>query len=320
MSARVLLIDDSPDIHDLVEAALAGHDLTVLHADSAASCCTRVKETRPDLILLDVNMPGIDGFEACQQLQADSATQRVPIIFLTGQNDPEHKVTGLELGAVDYVSKPFHKAELLARVRTVLRIKRQSDKLAEQAQTDVLTGLRNRTALQERLVEALAAAQRYGRISSLVMIDLDHFKAVNDTYGHLFGDSVLQALARVLDQTARKTDVACRYGGEEFAVLLSDANLEQGLRAAERMRVAIAALVLTAGNTPVRVTASLGVASTAQWLQPDVLSPSQLIAAADAALYQAKRAGRNQVAAAAVNGACLLSEMGQQASALPAVT
>jgi len=301
MTARILLIDDSPDIHDLVEVALAGQGFALLHADDALDCRARVRNDRPDLILLDVNMPGISGFEACRQLQAEPATQNVPIIFLTGQNEADQRVVGLELGAVDYVSKPFHKAELLARVRTVLRIKRQRDKLAEQAETDALTGLGNRGVLERRLAEAVAVAQRYGRVTSLVMIDLDRFKRLNDTYGHPFGDSVLQALARVLLQTARDTDFPCRFGGEEFAVLLVETNLEQGLRAAERIRAAIAGIELACGGVPVRITASLGVASSMQWPARGALSAAALVAAADAALYRAKHGGRNQVAAADVN-------------------
>jgi diguanylate cyclase (GGDEF)-like protein len=298
MSARILLIDDSVVIHELVELALAGQGYTLAHADDAQDCCALVRDVQPDLILLDVNMPGIDGFEACRQLQADPATQSVPIIFLTGQDGADHKVAGLELGAVDYVSKPFHKAELLARVRTVLRIKLQRDSLAQQALTDALTGLGNRAAFERRMCEAVAVAQRYGRPAALVMIDLDHFKRLNDTFGHSFGDRVLRALAGVLRQTARETDIAFRYGGEEFAVLLTETSLEQGLRAAERIRAAIAAIDLDCDGAGVQVTASLGIAATTQWPDTDALTPPQLVSAADGALYQAKHGGRNQVAAA----------------------
>lgn len=319
MTARILLIDDSPDIHDLVEIALAGQGFALLHADDAQDCRARVRDERPDLILLDVNMPGISGFEACGLLQADPATQNVPIIFLTGQNDADQKAAGLELGAVDYVSKPFHKAELLARVRTVLRIKLQRDKLAEQAQTDALTSLGNRATFERRLAESVSAAQRYGRPWSLVMIDLDHFKRLNDTHGHPFGDSVLQALGRVLQQMARDTDIPCRYGGEEFAVLLSETNLEQGLQAAQRIRAAIAGMELTCGSIPFRITASLGVASSTQWAGLGALTSPALLAAADAALYRAKRDGRNQVAAAEVDPPIGLAQDSGTAELSPAI-
>jgi diguanylate cyclase (GGDEF)-like protein len=297
MNPRILVIDDSPDIHELVDLAFTGQSYEVLHALDATDCCAVVRDKNPDVVLLDLNMPGLSGFDACVQLKADPRTEYVPVIFLTGERDTQRKVEGFELGAVDYISKPFNRAELLARVRSVLRTKQQRDRLAEQALTDALTGLGNRAAFEQRLSETVAAAIRYSRVASLVMIDLDHFKRLNDTYGHPFGDCVLRSVGRVLAEAGRDTDVPCRYGGEEFVMLLTETRLGPAVMVAERVRSAIAELRLPFGPELVQVTASLGVASTSE-LEPSRLSAEALLASADEALYRAKGGGRNRVAAA----------------------
>jgi diguanylate cyclase (GGDEF)-like protein len=298
MIPRILVIDDSPDIHELVDIVFTGQSYDVLHALDATGCCALVHDKQPDLVLLDLNMPGLSGFDACVQLKADPRTEYVPVIFLTGERDTQRKVEGFELGAVDYISKPFNKAELLARVRSVLRTKQQRDRLAEQALTDSLTGLGNRAAFDQRLSETVASALRYQRPASLVMIDLDHFKQLNDTYGHPFGDCVLRSVGRVLAETGRDTDIACRYGGEEFAILLTETRLGPAVMVAERVRSAIAELRLPFGPELVQVTASLGVAATEEIERQSRLSAEALVASADEALYRAKGGGRNRVAAA----------------------
>jgi two-component system, cell cycle response regulator len=256
---------------------------------------TAALECRPDLILLDLEMPGIGGFELCQRLKCDPSTALVPVVFLTGTSDVATKVRGFDLGAVDYITKPFDTAELRARVRAALRTKRYLDLLSVRAQIDGLTGLYNRAYFDQRLAEEVSAASRYGRRVSLLLVDLDHFKRVNDTFGHPFGDLVLQRTGETLQASLRTTDAACRYGGEEFAIVMTETSLQSASLAAERIRLRIAAMALAPKGVPYQVTASLGVASTDSLEPGPHMTPAALLEAADDALYEAKFGGRNRV-------------------------
>jgi diguanylate cyclase (GGDEF)-like protein len=287
------VIDDSEFIHELVRARLRQEGLQVEHVLSGKAGLERAVQNPPDLILLDVEMPEMDGFEVCQVLKDRAETRHIPVIFLTGQSEPRDKVKGLDLGAVDYVTKPFDEVELRARVRAALRTKRLQDLLQQQSFLDGLTGLWNRGYLDHRLEGELNIARRYSRRLSLVLGDIDHFKRVNDSHGHLFGDHVIQRVAEVLSRHARRSDVACRYGGEEFALLLPGAGIPEAGVVAERLRMAVEAeRFLARGESPVPVTISFGVASTDS-LEP--MTGESLIARADRALYDAKQAGRNRV-------------------------
>ena len=243
------------------------------------------------MILLDIGLPKVDGFEVCRQLKEHRATRNIPIIFLTGEADRESKVRGLDLGAVDYVTKPFDEIELRARVRAALRTKRLQDMLEQQSFLDGLTGLWNRAYLDRRLEAELNVADRYGRPLSVVMADVDNFKPINDTHGHLFGDIVLQGIAESLSASARRSDIVARYGGEEFGILLTDTNLKAAEYVSERLRASIESRLYEARSDAIRVTASFGVSCT-----EDIdceLTPASLIQAADRALYASKEAGRN---------------------------
>ncbi len=245
----------------------------------------------PDLILLDIGLPKVDGFEVCRQLKEHRATRNIPIIFLTGETDTESKVRGLDLGAVDYVTKPFDEIELRARVRAALRTKRLQDMLEQQSFLDGLTGLWNRAYLDRRLEAELNVADRYGRPLSVVMTDVDNFKPINDTHGHLFGDIVLQGISECLSASARRSDIVARYGGEEFGILLTDTNLKAAEYVSERLRASIESRLYEARSEAIRVTASFGVSCT-----EDIeceLTPGSMIQAADRALYASKEAGRN---------------------------
>lgn len=298
MRATVLAIDDSPTIHALLAVRLQPEDLLLLHELTASEGLAKVRELKPDLVLLDIDMPDISGFEICRQLKADSHTAAIPVIFLTGQGDVAAKVRGFDLGAIDYVTKPFEPEELRARVRAALRTKRYQDLLATRAQVDALTGMYNRTYFDSRLDEEIAAARRYHRRVSLVMTDIDHFKRLNDGFGHPFGDKVLQDIGEVMTTTLRATDAPCRYGGEEFALILSETGIEAACNAAGLLRARIAALQFKQKGALVVVTASFGVASTETYSDPSILEPRMLIEAADSALYRAKQAGRNRVCTA----------------------
>jgi diguanylate cyclase (GGDEF)-like protein len=245
------------------------------------------------VILLDIGLPNVDGFEVCRRLKEHPSTRNIPIIFLTGTADTESKVRGLDLGAVDYVTKPFDQVELRARVRAALRTKRLQDILEQQSFLDGLTGLWNRSYLDRRLESELNVARRYGRPLTLVLADVDHFKRVNDSLGHLFGDIVLQGIAEGLRAYARRSDIVARYGGEEFAILLTDTNLRSAVHVSERLRMSAESRHFEARSEIVSVTASFGVACSEEI--GAVLTPEELIRAADVALYASKDAGRNCV-------------------------
>ena len=295
MTQTILIIDDSPDIHQLLKVRLKNLDVSLAHALSGAEGIVKAEEAQPDLILLDVHMPEASGFDVCRDLKANSSTQDIPVIFLTGAADVDQKVLGFELGAVDYIQKPFDSAELNARVRAALRTKRFQDMLAQRAMIDGLTGLWNRTHFEMRLQDEVAATQRYDRPLSLIMLDVDHFKKLNDNHGHPFGDEVLQAVGEALAETARTSDWACRYGGEEFAMILRETNLEGALILAERLRKLIEGLTLRNKGQDVQVTASFGVSCSELCMNPLDFSRRWLITSADGALYAAKHAGRNRV-------------------------
>jgi len=291
---KVLIIDDSPQALALAKARLADEDVTILCADGGQAGLAMARREPPDLILLDVEMPGMSGLDVCRTLKADMDLRMIPVVFLSGSGDGNTKIRGLDLGAVDYVTKPFDTFELRARVRAALRTKRLQDMLSESAHIDPLTGLANRRALTERLEQEWARAQRHDGALSFIMADLDHFKEVNDTYGHSVGDRLLQQVSQTIAAQCRETDIPARYGGEEFAVIVPGEGAEDAALLAERCRCAVAAASVPAGKERLQTTASFGVA--------DMLSAESiegLIKAADDALYAGKRSGRNVVRIAA---------------------
>lgn len=289
MASKILVIDDSPEIHKLVQIRL-GKEAVVIHsAFDGVSGLAAARQLRPDLILLDVEMPDRDGFAVCVDLKSDPATMDAPIIFLTGSASTEDKIRGLELGASDYVTKPFDPGELRARVRASLRSRYLVELLSKKAMIDGLTGLWNRTYLDLHLHMELSAARRTGQPLSCVMADVDHFKAINDTCGHGFGDDVLREVAAAFTQCCRSEDIACRYGGEEFTVLLPNTPVEGAAELAERLRVAVAKRSFVHRDNAISVTCSFGVASLRGPLPPSLLE------LADEALYRAKHSGRNRV-------------------------
>jgi diguanylate cyclase (GGDEF)-like protein len=294
MSQTVLAIDDSPDVHRLLDVRLRPEGLVLHHALNAEEGLAMARELLPDLVLLDVDLPLITGFEVCQRMKEDPATSAIPIIFLTGAAEIYTKVQGFDLGAVDYVLKPFDPAELRARVRAALRTKRFHDLLSARSHVDGLTGIWNRSYFNQRMGEEISAAQRYRRTVSLVMLDLDHFKGHNDAFGHPFGDQVLQSVGDVLHSALRTTDAPCRFGGEEFALILTETPDEGAMITAERIRKQIAELPFRPKDRHVQVTASLGVACSTLF-DSRALSVASLVTAADDVLYEAKQAGRDRV-------------------------
>jgi len=285
----VLVVDDSTDIHELVQIGLIDEPVDLHSSFSGTEGLETARRLLPDLILLDVDMPKPDGFEVCRNLKADPMTMGIPVIFLTGASSTEEKIRGLELGAIDYVTKPFDPAELRARVAAALRTKRLLDLLAQRAMLDGLTGLWNRAYFDQRVNGEVSLARRNGTPLSCILLDADHFKQVNDNFGHPAGDRVLQMIAQVLSDACRKEDVVCRYGGEEFAILAPGVEERRGAELAERLRQSIATARLTHRGTELQVTCSIGVADTTG------PATASLVERADQALYHAKRAGRNRV-------------------------
>ncbi len=297
MTAKVLIIDDSQLVHAMLDDALADEDIENVHAFDAEEGYWYAKRTQPDAILLDVRMPGTSGFELCKMLKGDTETSQIPVIFLSSIQDSPNKVHGLDLGAMDFISKPFEEADLKARVRVALRIKSLVDQLSSIGQVDALTGLRNRLYFDEQLSRQILAWKSHGGDLSLLMLDVDHFKKLNDNYGHLFGDRVLQGISRSIRNSLRASDVACRYGGEEIVVIMPQTDVAHATEIAERVRKSIANLTFNHRGEVVNVTISGGVACTPGIASPRMVAPHDLIHAADEALYKAKSEGRNQIRA-----------------------
>ena len=290
---RVLIIDDSPDALALAKARLAPEGLDIICAEGATAGLTAVERERPDLILLDVDMPNISGFEVCRALKEDAELCMIPIVFLSGSDSAADKVHGLDLGAMDYVTKPFDAFELRARVRAALRIKRLQDLLIEHARIDPLTGLPNRRALTARLALEWARVQRHGGSLAVVMGDIDNFKEVNDRYGHATGDKLLRQVAKAIACQCRQTDMPARCGGDEFIIVAPGSIGPTTDNLAERCRQAVEQIPFEIGDERIGQTATFGVADATL-----ATSPESLIRAADEALYRGKESGRNTVVVA----------------------
>ncbi len=298
---HLLVVDDSPGLRREVLDLVSRVDF-VASCDEAANGLEGFKKAvgrRPDLILCDLIMPSVDGFKFLSLVQARPGLRDVPVILLTGQADVDTKIRGLGLGASDYVTKPFDGGELLARIKVQLKIKALQDalrlsneRLQELSSTDPLTGLFNRRYFMEALAGEFERVERYDTDLSFVMIDIDHFKRLNDTYGHQAGDDVLREMGQVIRDQIRTPDTPCRYGGEEFCVLLPQTPFDGAVEFARRLRLVVEGHPFPAQGGTVGLTASLGV-STAP--SPRVGGYEDLIRLADEALYEAKESGRNRV-------------------------
>lgn len=300
MSQQILVIDDSEKIHALIKVILADEPVDVQSATDPKYGLVLAASIVPDLILLDVDMPGMNGFETCRQLKADPATADVPVIFLTSLSAVKEKVQGFSLGAVDYVTKPFNPAELTARVRASLRTKHVMRSLEEKALIDPLTGLGNRAMFVSRFEAEVCLRVRFNNPLSCILLDLDHFKEINDTYGHPIGDRVLEMIGKLIADLCRTEDVACRFGGEEFVIIAPHTTAADATIFAERIRSIIADTRFKPEGfkpTPllgdnIRLTASFGVAEATD------LYDRSMLQRADDAMYRSKQEGRNRVSVA----------------------
>jgi two-component system cell cycle response regulator len=302
----ILVVDDHEDNIEVLRVRLESWGYQTHASHNGEEALAFVGQSPPDLILLDVMMPDISGIEVARRIKANKSLPFIPIIMQTALDSTEAKVEGLEAGADDYITKPIDFAELKARLRSMLRIKRLQEALEEREKqllemnerlrfmslTDGLTGLDNRRHLNERIDEMFQHAQRLNEPFSIVMCDLDKFKSVNDTYGHQAGDEVLKQLADILKDEAREIDRVGRYGGEEFMLLLPGTVLDAAVTFAERVRKRIERHTFTFAGGSTKRTASFGVAG---WPHPQIDDSDSLVRMADDALYVAKESGRNRV-------------------------
>lgn len=296
---NVLAVDDDADVLDMLSHLLRKENASVFPASSVAEALSIIDNEPLDMAVIDIIMPGADGTEICRHLRQVSQNADAYVIFLSARRAPEERVAGLDLGADDYIAKPFELSELAARIRAGRRVidarnelKARNRILAELAVTDELTRLYNRRFFDQSLGVEFERGRRYERALTLLLADIDHFKRINDSFGHPAGDVVLANVAQEIAGGIRKSDTAARFGGEEFAILLPEIQGAPGLAVAEKIRVRIAESTVEAEGNQLNVTVSIGVASFDGFNRT---SPADLLRAADRAMYAAKNGGRNRV-------------------------
>lgn len=291
---RILIVDDERiNIHLL--NALLKIDYKIMVATNGEQALKAAVVGKPDLILLDIVMPGMDGYEICRQLKSMAETQPIPIIFITAMGDVDNETKGFALGAVDYISKPFNSSVVKARVGVHMKLKRKSDLLENLVSIDALTEIPNRRAFDQTREQEWARSLRTGLAISFVMIDIDMFKQFNDNYGHGAGDDCLVRVAGAIEGCIQRPgDFVARYGGEEFAAVLADTDVDGAMRIAERFHAAVIALQIPHAYSAAapHVTISIGIATAIPAVS---LTPQMLSDAADRMLYAAKNAGRSAI-------------------------
>lgn len=301
MADSVLIIDDSEAVREKIIKTLESRDLfsRFYQAEDGLDGFKKLLASPVDIVLCDLEMPRMDGFKFLGMMKGRPEVSDTPVIILTGNDDRELKIKGLEQGACDFITKPFDPEELVARMRVHLKIKhlqddlkRSNELLLELSNTDHLTGLFNRRFLMESLDKEVQRARRKDGQVALLLLDIDHFKRVNDTHGHLQGDVVLQKVAIHIQKELRSYDVAARYGGEEFVAVLPDTSLKEAYNVADRIRLSVQGMRFAGSLSAEQVTVSLGIAIFPSPFFDDI---DGLLRAADEALYKAKEGGRNRV-------------------------
>ena len=298
-TATLLVVDDAPG-NVRVLRNLLKDEARILFATSGTDALATARSAQPDLILLDVLMPDMDGYEVCRALKGDPATREIPIIFVTGLAEETDETTGLEAGAIDYITKPFVPAIVRMRVRNHLALRRATTELKvlnaellRLATTDALTGVSNRRHFFEQVEEEMQRMRRYRHRAALFMLDLDHFKRLNDTFGHDVGDRALVMAASTVRQTLRNHDLFGRIGGEEFAGFLPETGYDKAVMVCERLRELIGIIEVPTADGTARLSASIGVVA----VDAEQESAEAALKRADQAMYIAKQGGRNKVVA-----------------------
>lgn len=295
---KVLIVDDTLENIDILVHICKQKDLEVSIAKNGSAALELIGQNKPDLILLDIMMPGINGYEVCRKLKEQEDTKDIPVIFITALSDTLNVVKGFEVGGVDYIVKPFEEMEVLARVRTQLSLQKlvtEKNELIREldslARIDPLTGLSNRRDIMEILNNEQFRYERYGKTYAVIMGDIDHFKKINDQFGHDTGDYILKGVANSLKNEVRKVDFLSRWGGEEFLVVLPETNLSGGAKVAELMLKSLQKEKFKVNGKDISVTMSFGIGChTGKGMTLD-----ELLKMADERLYAAKERGRNQV-------------------------
>lgn len=305
--SKILIVDDIAANIQLQQAYLNSLGYDTIIARNGEEALDKVHQEKPDLVLLDVMMPKLNGFETCKRIKGDEVTRYIPVIMVTALNEIEDKMRGLEAGADDFISKPFNKFELLARVKSLLRImhlhnelqhkvvelEKAQKKLRELAITDGLTELYNYRYFKGHLEQELRRSERNGSNVSVIMLDIDYFKNYNDNHGHLAGDKVLKDIAYLLKSNIRRIDIAARYGGEEFSLILIETSKQSAIIVAEKLKSIVEQYEFSYENTQPngKLTISMGVAT----FPEDGTTLENVVHQADQRLYKAKALGRNRV-------------------------
>jgi diguanylate cyclase (GGDEF)-like protein len=289
---KVLVVEDSETNIAILVGLLRDYDVMV--ALNGRSALELLEDELPDVILLDIVMPEMDGFEVCERIKNRPDWRAIPILFITGQTDEASIIRAFDIGGSDYVTKPFRSKELLARVRIQVEYRQAMDQLRNMAVTDALTGLPNRRAFFTDGMRIFNEARARGMALAALMLDIDHFKQINDRYGHAAGDEVLKRVGEGLRTHVRGRDLCSRVGGEEFALLAPDSDARAGVSLGERLRAYVASLQIATPQGLIQVTLSIGVAA----LTPETDSLDALLARADDRLYEAKHSGRDRVCGA----------------------
>lgn len=292
MKEKIFVIDDNRLNVRLLTDILEDENFIVYSADNGLPVLDMARKLHPDVILLDIMMPNIDGFEVCKLLKNDPEVKDIPIIMVTAKTEGTDIKQALEFGAFDYIKKPVDEIEVIARVQSALRYKKNHDELKELAMKDSLTCLYNHALLLELLEKELTKQQINNSNISFVMIDVDYFKNLNDEYGHLAGDKVLKEISSILKSSVRKGDIVGRYGGEEFSIVLSGLNKRDAFLLCERIRENIENFIFNIGSKTIKITISIGIYFKDSKEQ---ISAEQIIQKADEELYNAKNNGRNRI-------------------------
>ena len=289
---KILVVEDEFSINDTLKFALSKENFEVKGAYNGETALQLFKEFEPHLVLLDLMLPDISGFELCKILNNAYEVRDIPVIMVTARTDGKDIKRALEIGAFDYIKKPFDEIEVIARIQSALRLKGLQDRLKSLAMKDGLTGLYNHAVLVELLEKEVSKQRRSKGNLSFVMLDIDYFKKINDTYGHMAGDRILKDLSKILTSSVRKGDIVGRYGGEEFSIVLPGAIRDDAYNLCERIRSRVDEHEFSIGDQKVKVTISMGVFAH----EFDDSSPeTEIIQKADELLYKAKKNGRNRV-------------------------
>jgi diguanylate cyclase (GGDEF)-like protein len=294
--SKILIIDDEPINIRILDGMLRDNYEIIVALNGEQALSRAASHPPPDLILLDIQMEGMDGYEVCKQLKENDSTKNIPVIFVTSLTDDEDERKGLDLGAVDYITKPYRPSIIQARLRNHLELKHQRDLLDNLCFQDALTGIANRRRLETFLDQELQRVARYGGELAVIFMDIDHFKKYNDNYGHVAGDECLKEVANVMKSALnRGTDLLARFGGEEFVCVLPKTDLAGALRVAESLRSTILARAIPHNYSNYNcVTLSFGVIAINPSAQ-QCSRPLDLLEAADKMLFQAKKQGRNRI-------------------------